>query len=91
MKGLIQIVENAKVAVITSTSTMGSGVATWLEWIPADIGKLMSLIGGVLTIVLIVTHTKKGIRDDELHDIEMERKIIDKKIRDIMLKKMEEE
>ena len=76
MKNIIQdsiqeIAENAKIATGTSIATAGSGVATWLEWIPVDIGKLGILIGLTLSLVLIYTHLKKSKRDGERHKIEM--------------------
>ena len=41
-------------------AAMGSGTATVMEWIPSDIGKLVSLAGTVLTLVLIRLHWRNG-------------------------------
>jgi len=72
MQGSIQeIAQSAKIAAVTSATTIGSGTATWLEWIPGDIGKLVSLVGLLLSAVLIYTHLKKSSRDQEKHDLEM--------------------
>lgn len=84
MKNIIQdsiqqISESAKVAAATSATTAGSGMATWLEWIPSDIGKLATLIGLTLSIVLIYTHLKKYKREEEKHKLEIE--ILEKKVK----------
>lgn len=67
-----QIAQSGKIAAGTSAATTGSGFATWLEWIPSDIGKLATLIGISLSIVLIFTHVKKHKRDEEEHKKRME-------------------
>ena len=51
-----QVVHSQKVAATVSGSTMGTGLATVLEWIPTDIGKLATLVGIILSVVLIYTH-----------------------------------
>ena len=53
---LIQIATSPKVATGVVAGTTSSGVGTWLDWIPNDIGKLASLVGIVLSIVLIAVH-----------------------------------
>ena len=55
-----EIASNAKVAVLVSSSTMGTGMGTVLDLIPDDIGKLATLIGIILSSVLIYTHWRKG-------------------------------
>lgn len=77
MKNIIQdsireLAQSAKVAAATSATTAGSGMATWLEWIPSDIGKLATLIGLSLSVVLIYTHIKKYRREEEKHKLEIE-------------------
>ena len=77
MKNIIQgsiqeAAQSAKIAAATSATTAGSGMATWLEWIPSDIGKLATLIGLTLSIVLIYTHLKKYKREEEKHKLEIE-------------------
>lgn len=66
-----QISQSAKIAAATSGATAGTGALTWLEWIPSDIGKLATLIGLTLSIVLIYTHIKKYKREEEKHKLEM--------------------
>ena len=51
-----QVAHSQKVAATVSGSTMGTGLATALEWIPTDIGKLATLVGIVLSVVLIYSH-----------------------------------
>ena len=61
LKPVVQeIASNAKVAGIVASSTMGTGVGTILDLIPDDIGKLATLIGIILSSVLIYTHWRKG-------------------------------
>ena len=43
----------------TATLTTSSGIATVLQWIPDDIGKLATLVGLVLSAVLIRYHVNK--------------------------------
>ena len=43
----------------TATLTTSSGIATVLQWIPDDIGKLTTLVGLVLSAVLIRYHVNK--------------------------------
>jgi len=50
------VAHSKNVAATVSGSTVGSGIATMLEWIPTDIGKLATLVGLVLSVVLIYTH-----------------------------------
>ena len=68
---------NVKLAASTSLATATTGTITWLEWIPADIGKLATVIGLILSTILIYTHIKKAQRDKELHAIEMAKKTLE--------------
>jgi len=45
-----------KAAAAAAVATMSTGLGTVLEWIPNDIGKLASLVGVVLSCVLIYAH-----------------------------------
>lgn len=63
--------QSPKVAAVVSGATTSSGIATVLNWIPSDVGKLATAIGIVLSITLIATHVVKFIRDSEKHKIEM--------------------
>jgi hypothetical protein len=46
-----------------ATTTTGTGLATWMQMIPNDIGKLATVVGIVLSLVLILSHVLK-IRQD---------------------------
>lgn len=54
------LVSDIKVAWVTVMGTIGSGLGTVLEMIPNDIGKLATLVGIILSTVLIYTHFRKG-------------------------------
>jgi len=69
---LSDAVQSPKIAVVVSTVTTGSGLGTFLDLIPADIGKLATLIGILLSTILIVTHLVKSYRDGKEHNVEME-------------------
>lgn len=71
---------SVKVAASTSIATAGTGAAAWLEWIPSDIGKLATLIGVILSSILIYAHIKKLQRDKELHAVEMAKKTLELEI-----------
>lgn len=55
-----QVVTSPKVAGSVSAVTTGSGLGTVLDVIPNDIGKLATLIGIILSLVLIYTHWRRG-------------------------------
>lgn len=55
-----QVISSPKIAGSVSAVTTGSGVGTILDVIPNDIGKLATLIGIVLSLVLIYTHWRRG-------------------------------
>lgn len=58
---LTEAAQNPKVAHIVAASTAAAGVGTWFAWIPDDIGKLASLLGVILSTILIVVHGRKLI------------------------------
>ena len=70
-----------KAGMATSAATTGSGLATVLNLIPADIGKLATLIGLVLSSVLIYAHLQKVQRDREAHELDMEIKELEREIK----------
>lgn len=59
-EGLQQLASNPKVASGVSAMTTGTGLGTLLDWIPNDIGKLATVVGIVLSMVLIYSHWRKG-------------------------------
>ena len=52
--------DDPKTAALVSVATTGTGISTVLELIPDDIGKLATVIGIILSSVLIYTHYRKG-------------------------------
>ena len=54
-----------RVGTVVSTITTGTGVGTVLNWIPSDIGKLASVVGIALSLVLIWLYFKKGLTEIE--------------------------
>lgn len=55
-----ELVSNPKVAAAVVAGTTGAGLSTYLDWIPTDIGKLATLAGLTLSVVLIYVHLRKG-------------------------------
>lgn len=73
-----EILHNPKIAATVSAITTGTGSGMMLNWIPDDIGKLSSLIGIILAIILIRVHwvtLKKSQLELEI----MKRKEIERK------------
>ncbi len=60
-----ELAANPKTAHVTATLTTGTGLGTVMEWIPDDIGKLATLVGIVLSLVLIRNHWRKGRAENE--------------------------
>jgi hypothetical protein len=50
---------NMKVGVVTGAGTVSAGAGTWFDVIPDDIGKLASLVGILLSSLLIFFHVQK--------------------------------
>lgn len=63
----------AKASGAVATGTTGSGIATMMEWIPTDIGKLATLIGAVLSLVLIVYWSQRIFTEYHKGKIDRER------------------
>ena len=53
MSRIAEVAASAKVALVTAMGTVASGFASFVGMIPDDIGKGISLIGGVLSLVMI--------------------------------------
>lgn len=70
-EGLTELAQNPKVASAVSTVTTGTGLGTFLDVIPNDIGKLATLVGIVLSSVLIYTHWRKGRIEYEKTQLEI--------------------
>lgn len=55
-----------------ATGTIGTGSMTWMQMIPDDIGKLGTVVGVVLSIVIIASHLLKmrqDARESELREM----------------------
>lgn len=71
MNVIERVVTDVKTAAGVAATTTGTGLAAWLEKIPPDIGKLATLVGIVLSCVLIVTHIKRYVIDKKLKDLQI--------------------
>ncbi len=78
MKNLLaEIVTNASqnkpvAFVISTVTTSGAGVGTYLDKIPFMIGVIATTLGAILSLVLIVTHIFKMSRDKKEHMLRIE-------------------
>ena len=88
---LTSATQSIKIAASTSAATMTTGAATWLDWIPTDIGKLASLIGLALSIVLINGAIKKRKMDRDMHESEMKKNELEMELLEANLRKANEE
>ena len=59
MNFFTDLLKDIKEAWVMATTGATTGTATFLDWIPADIGKLGTLISILLALVLIYTHLVK--------------------------------
>lgn len=73
---LAEVVQSARVAASVAATTVGTGVAEAMSLIPSDwLGKVATLIGIVLSLVLIYTHIKRYMMDKRNSDLDYELKI----------------
>lgn len=63
MNDLSKILMDVKTAWVSAIGTASSGIATILDKIPADIGKLATLVGIVFSLVLIYAHIRRLLMD----------------------------
>ena len=54
---LASLAASPKVAGAVSAATAATGVGTWIDWIPDEIGKLATLVGILLSLLLIYSHS----------------------------------
>ena len=73
------VAQDVRAGAGVAATTTTTGTMTWLEMIPTDIGKLATVIGIILSTVLIWTHLEQRahkqaqrIEEKERHDLEME-------------------
>ncbi|MAF42841.1 MAG: hypothetical protein CMI54_01550 [Parcubacteria group bacterium] len=68
---LTQALTDTKTAIAVATTTTSTGVGTILDLIPDNIGKLATLVGIILSSVLIFTHLRKGTIEYRKTKLEM--------------------
>ena len=74
------LMSDIKVAWLTVTGTIGTGLGTITEMIPNDIGKLSTVVGLILSVVLIYIHLKKSRTENLIYEkIRLEIKIMKEK------------
>lgn len=57
---LVEVSNNPKAAVVTAGTTAAVGISTAFEKLPTYLGPIATVIGIVLSSVLIYNHVKKG-------------------------------
>ena len=55
----MNILDSQPTSYVVSASTTVTGLSTWLNLIPSEIGKLATVVGIILSITLIVMHVRK--------------------------------
>lgn len=55
----MSILDSQPVGYVVAGSTTATGLSTWLNLIPNEIGKLATLVGVILSITIIVMHVRK--------------------------------
>ena len=55
-----------------ATGTIGSGMGTWLNVIPNEIGQLATLVGIILSITLIIMYIRKMRQEARESEIKLE-------------------
>ncbi len=68
----MNFIADGRFGAIVATGTTGAGTATWMSWIPEDIGKIATLAGILLSLVLIVVHLNKMRYDSKKARLEIE-------------------
>lgn len=64
----MSLMTDPRVAYATAGGTTGTGLGTWMDWIPNDIGKLATLVGICLSITILIIHWRKELRDTEARE-----------------------
>lgn len=55
---LHEAMQSPKIAAVVSAATTTTGAGTIFDWIPDDIGKLATVMGLMLSVILIRVHLK---------------------------------
>ncbi len=67
------VLQSPKIAGIVGGGTFATGSATWMDWIPSDVGFYASAAGITLSLVLIYNNIKGGIIRRRLDRAEFEK------------------
>ena len=78
----MSILDSQPTSYVVSASTTVTGLSTWLNLIPSEIGKLATVVGIILSITLIVMHVRKmrqEARESALREAILEEQLIREK------------
>jgi hypothetical protein len=84
MKGVNSLTSSPATGATVATGTAGAGFGAWLDLIPNEIAKLASLVGIVLSIVLIYVHCRKHSAETAEHKSKMA--IYDAKLKELEMR-----
>jgi len=66
------LLTDTRAASAVSGTTVTSGLATWLDMVPNEIGKLATLVGTVLSLVMIYVYIQKNSREAKESSVQLE-------------------
>ena len=70
------VVQNQKIAAAVATTTTGSGIlTTYLEMIPSDVGKIATLAGICLSIIVAITTLIRHRKQMRIMDLDEKLKL----------------
>jgi len=72
MQAVGDVIQSPRTAATVGGATTGSGVLTVLEWIPLHIGSVASIVGIVLSSVMIFIHLRQHFLKMKLLQKELE-------------------
>ena len=77
-EGVVQLATDTKVATTTAVITTSTGLSSFLEYIPNDIGKLGTIVGFTATIIFTYIQIRKYLleRKDKLLDHQLKQQQI---------------
>jgi len=69
----MNFIADGRVGATVAAGTTGAGLTTtWLDWLPDDIGKLATVTGIILSLVLIMVHLNRMRFDTRKARLEIE-------------------
>jgi len=66
------LADNPKTGQIIAGVTVASGVSTWADWLPTDLGKIATFVGIVLSLVVIYVTIQRERRERRRAELEQE-------------------